>query len=156
MEQDVVDNSLLNEVRQIAYDLHVYLGTGLLEKVYENGLKHRLELAGHKVETQKPLKVYDKDGTVLGDYFVDLFVDDSLIVELKATKCLIGEHLAQTMNYLKIMDRELALLINFGSYRFECRSVINGRKEHTENKGDSMPAAREGSGDTSPDTYRSI
>ena len=93
-------NELMEEVRQIAYDLHVYLKTGLLEKVYENGLKHRLEKAGHKVEAQKPLKVYDEDGFELGDYFVDLFVDDSLIIELKATKAIAPEHVAQTINYL--------------------------------------------------------
>ena len=115
---------LLDEVRQIAYDLHVYLGTGLLEKVYENGLKHRLELAGHKVEAQKPLRVLDQDGFLLGDYFVDLYVDDCLIVELKAVSALASVHLAQTLNYLTIMKQQVALLINFGSYKFECRSVI--------------------------------
>jgi len=115
---------LLDEVRQIAYDLHVYLGSGLLEKVYENGLRHRLELAGHKVEVQKPLMVFDQDGTVLGDYFVDLYVDDRLIIELKAVNALAPAHLAQTLNYLSIMRRDMALLINFGSFKFECRSVI--------------------------------
>ena len=115
---------LIEEVRQIAYDLHVYLGTGMLEKVYENGLKHRLEIAGHKVEPQKPLKVHDVDGFLLGDYFVDLFVDDKLIIELKAAKALVAEHVAQTINYLKIMKQPCALLINFGSYKFECKSFL--------------------------------
>ena len=118
------DLKLIEEVRQIAYDLHVYLGTGMLEKVYENGLKHRLELAGHKVESQRPLKVYDVDGFLLGDYFVDLYVDDKLIIELKATKCLSPENAAQTINYLKIMKQRYALLINFGSYKFECKSFL--------------------------------
>ena len=118
---------LLDEVRQIAYGLHLYLGIGLLEKVYENGLKHRLELAGHKVEAQKPLKVYDRDGFELGEYFVDLYVDNCLIIELKATKTITAEHLAQTLNYLSIMKQKVALLINFGSFKFECRSVVNGR-----------------------------
>ena len=51
----MIDKNFLNEIRQTAYDLHTYLGNGMLEKVYENGLKHRLELAGHKVEVQKSL-----------------------------------------------------------------------------------------------------
>lgn len=97
----------------------------MLEKVYENGLKHRLEAAGHKVESQKPLAVYDEDGFELGNYYVDLFVDDCLIIELKAAKSIAAEHVAQTINYLKIMRRKMALLINFGSYRFECKSFIN-------------------------------
>ena len=149
---------LIEEVRQIAYNLHVDLGNGMLEKVYENGLKHRLEKAGHKVEAQKPLKVYDKDGFLLGDYFVDLYVDDCLIIELKATKTIASEHLAQTINYLKILNQPQALLINFGSYQFECRTIHssstnsprsswlnnNGRVEHVDR-------AEEGSGETSPD-----
>lgn len=61
-------NRLIEQVRQIAYRLHVYLGVGLLEKVYENGLKHRLENAGSKVDAQKPLRVVDEDGFALGGY----------------------------------------------------------------------------------------
>ena len=53
-------------IRQIAYELHVYLGTGYLEKVYENGLAHRLSKAGFNVQTQVPITVCDEDGYVLG------------------------------------------------------------------------------------------
>ena len=115
---------LAENVRQIAYGVHVYLTNGYLEKVYENCLKHRLEKAGYKVEAQKNLKVYDEDGFEIGDYFADLIVNDSLIVELKSVKALSGEHYAQTLNYLKITGYKLALLINFGSYKFETRTVI--------------------------------
>ena len=114
---------LIETVRQIAYDLHVYLGNGMLENVYERGLRHRLEKVGLKVETQKPLVVKDEDGFVLGEYFVDLFVDDRLIVELKTAKSISNEHLAQTMNYLKVTGGDVAFLINFGSYKFESRKV---------------------------------
>ncbi len=115
---------LIDEVRQIAYDIHKYLGNGYLEKVYENCLRHRLEFAGRKVEAQKPLRVFDSDGFLLGEYFADLVVDDALIVELKATKALSNEHLAQILNYLKTTGLEYGLLINFGAYRFEIRSVV--------------------------------
>ena len=118
-------NELIAKVRQVAYDLHVYLGTGLLEKVYENGLKHRLEKIGLKVEAQKPIKVVDEDGFVLGDYFADLVVEDTRIVELKAAKMLSPEHVAQLINYLKITGKECGLLVNFGSYKFEARSFLN-------------------------------
>ena len=116
-------NELLAEVRQIAYGVHVYLANGYLEKVYENCLHHRLLKAGHKVEAQKSLRVFDEDGFELGEYFADLVVDDSLIVELKSVKRLTGEHYAQTLNYLRITGYAKALLINFGSYRFETRTV---------------------------------
>ena len=116
--------TLVDRIRQIAYDLHTYLGTGLLEKVYENGLCHRLKQAGLKVEAQRPLKVYDSDGFCLGEYFADLVVEDKVIVELKAVKGIANEHYAQILNYLKITGAPAGLLINFGSYKFEVRTVI--------------------------------
>ena len=116
--------SLVDEVRQVAYDVHVYLGNGFLEKVYENCLKHWLEKAGYAVEAQKRLEVRDEDGYLIGEYFADIVVDGRLIVELKAANALAGEHYAQVLNYLKITGYEKALLINFGSYRFESRTVV--------------------------------
>ena len=115
---------LIKEVRQVAYELHVYLGNGLLEKVYENGLRHRLERAGFRVEAQRPLRVVDEDGFVLGEYFADLVVDDRLLIELKSTRAIAPEHLAQTMNYLRITGIDVGLIVNFGAYRFESRKVF--------------------------------
>ena len=111
------------KVGQVAYGVHEYFGNGLLEKVYESALAHRLEKSGFNVERQKPLKVFDADGFCVGDYFVDILVDGELIVELKAAKALAPEHLAQTLNYLKITGFPVGLLINFGSYKFERRTV---------------------------------
>ena len=121
-EADIED--LVARIRQIAYDLHVYLGAGLLEKVYENGMMHRLRKAGFHVEAQKPLRVFDNDGFCLGEYFADLVVEDVVVVELKAVQCIANEHYAQILNYLKITGAPAGLLINFGSYKFEVRTVI--------------------------------
>ena len=117
--------TICDRIRQIAYELHEYLGIGYLEKVYENALEHRLIKAGYKVERQKPLKVFDDDGFCVGDYFVDMLVNDKLIVELKAVKALAGEHFAQILNYLKITRNPVGLLINFGSYKFERRTITS-------------------------------
>jgi GxxExxY protein len=117
-------NELCNVVRQTAYDIHVYLGNGHLEKVYENALAHRLRKIGFDVKQQYPLKVYDEDGTEIGDYFADLFLDNRLIVELKAAKAIADEHIAQILGYLKASRIEHGLLINFGSYRFEIKKFI--------------------------------
>ena len=121
---DVDIEDLIARIRQVAYDLHVYLGTGLLEKIYENGLAHRLRKAGFHVETQKPLNVYDSDGFCLGEYFADLVVEDLIVVELKSVQCIANEHYAQILNYLKITGAPAGLLINFGSYKFEVRTVV--------------------------------
>lgn len=114
---------LASQVGQIAYRVHEYFGNGLLEKVYESALEHRLVKAGYKVERQRPLKVFDEDGYCVGEYFVDMLVNDSLIVELKATKALAPEHFAQILNYLKLTKSPVGLLVNFGSYKFERRTI---------------------------------
>ncbi len=115
--------AICDRIRQIAYELHVYLGTGYLEKVYENGLAHRLEKAGMKVSRQIPLRVQDEDGFVLGEYVADMVVE-GIVIELKAVSCLLPAHVAQTMNYLAAMKMEHGFLINFGSERFQCRKVV--------------------------------
>ena len=112
---------LSDRVRQTAYDIHVYHGHGHLEKVYENALAHRLQKAGLEVRQQQPVKVYDEDGTLIGDYLADLLVEGVLIVELKTAKALAPEHEAQILGYLKSTRLEHGLLINFGSYKFEIR-----------------------------------
>ena len=115
-----------DEIRQIAYELHVYLGVGYLEKVYENGLRHRLEKAGFLVQTQVPIQVKDEDGYLLGDYVADMIVD-GLIIELKAVTTLLDVHVAQLMNYLKATGLEHGLLLNFGSEKFQCKKIARTR-----------------------------
>jgi GxxExxY protein len=118
--------ALSDQVRQTAYDIHVYHGHGHLEKVYENALAHRLRKAALDVRQQHPIKVYDEDGTLIGDYLADLLVEGVLIVELKTAKTLAPEHEAQILGYLKSARIEHGLLINFGSYKFEIRKYAWG------------------------------
>jgi GxxExxY protein len=107
-------NELCDVVRQTAYEIHVYHRSGHLEKIYENALVHRLRKRGIKALQQQPLIVYDEDGTVLGEYFADLFIEDRLLVELKAVRQVADEHVAQILGYLKSSRIETGLLINFG------------------------------------------
>lgn len=117
-------NELCDIVRENAYSLHSYLRHGHLEKVYENGLAHRLRKLGLEVKTQHPLKVYDEDGTILGDYNADLFVENSLIVELKACRSTNDDHVAQLLGYLRSSRIEHGLLINFGAPTFHIKKYI--------------------------------
>jgi GxxExxY protein len=112
---------LSHRVRQTAYDIHLYLGHGHLEKVYQNALVHRLRKAGLEIKQQYPLNVYDEDGTLLGDYFADLLVENTLIVEIKASRSLALEHEAQILGYLRSAKLEHGILMNFGSSRFQIR-----------------------------------
>src|SRR5579871_5438262 len=93
--------SLCDMIRETGFSLHRFLGGGHLEKVYENGLLHRLGKLGLDVRPQHALEVRDEDGTILGDYFADLFVDARLIIEIKASRALTDEHIAQIIGYLK-------------------------------------------------------
>ncbi len=68
---------------------------------------------GLEVEEEKPLKVY-YDNQVVGDFFVDLFIDENVIVELKSVQRLTTEHEVQLVNYLNGLKKEIGLLINFG------------------------------------------
>ena len=115
---------LCDAVRQVAYAVHLYHGHGHLEKVYENALAHRLRKAGLGVKQQFSLNVYNEDGTLLGEYFADLFVEGCLVVELKACRALQEAHVAQLLGYLKSARVEHGLLINFGSYKFEIQKKI--------------------------------
>ncbi len=115
--KDIMD--LCDQVRETSYAIHEYHAHGHLEKVYENALAHRLRKAGLDVKQQCPLKVYDEDGTEIGDYFADLIVENCLLIELKAAKTLADEHKAQLLGYLRASGIEHGLLINFGSYKFQ-------------------------------------
>ena len=120
---------LCDLVRETAYAIHLYHGHGHLEKVYENALAHRLKKTGLSVRQQYPITVYDEDGTVIGEYFADLFVDERLVVELKACRTLADEHVAQILGYLKSARIEDGLLINFGSYRFQIKKYIMSQEK---------------------------
>jgi len=115
---------LCDVIRQTSYDIHEYLKSGHLEKVYENALAHRLRKLGIDVKQQHDLTVYDEDGALLGKMTADLFIENVLIAELKACKTLIQEHIAQIFGYLRASRVEHGLLINFGSPKLEIKKYI--------------------------------
>jgi GxxExxY protein len=112
---------LCDRVRETAFALHRYLRHGQAEKVYENGLAHRLRKQSIRVIQQHPLSVFDEDGTLLGEFFADLFVEQRLLIELKACRALADEHVAQLLGYLRASHMEHGLLINFGAPKLEIR-----------------------------------
>ena len=89
------------------------LGYGFLEKVYERALFIELNKIGIKVECQKSIKIH-YDNQIIGDYYADIMVDNTVIIELKAVEILCEQHELQLINYLKATDIEVGLLLNFG------------------------------------------
>jgi GxxExxY protein len=116
-------NKLTEKIIGCAYDVANTLGTGFLEKVYENGLRIDLERAGLAVLQQHPIPVFYR-GEVVGDYYADLLVESGVIIELKAVKALDEIHMAQCLNYLKATGLKICLLINFGKSRIEIKRVV--------------------------------
>lgn len=98
------------------------LGSGFLEKVYENALAHEIRKAALKVEQQVGISVH-YDGLVVGTYVADLVVENRLLLEIKACKALDDIHMAQCLNYLKATGIHTCLLINFGVPKPQVRRV---------------------------------
>ena len=115
---------LCDVVRETGYAAHRYLRNGHVEKVNENSLANRLRKLGLKVIQQHPLNVFDEDGTLLGEFYAALFVDDRLIVELKAVRHVADEHVAQLLGYLRASRVEHGLLTNFGAPKFQLKKYI--------------------------------
>ena len=104
---------LTHKIIGCAYKVFNTLGFGFLESVYHKALLIELAKAGLRVESEKTLKVYYRD-EVVGDFSVDLFVEGTLIVELKSVEKLVTAHEVQIVNYLTALRKEMGLLINFG------------------------------------------
>ena len=117
-------DALTEKIIGCAYAVSNGLGAGFLEKVYENALCAELRAAGLDVRQQHPLPVHWR-GEVVGDYYADVFVEASIVVELKSTKAIGDAHVAQCLNYLRASGLPLCLLLNFGKGGVEVRRVIH-------------------------------
>ncbi len=122
-------NQLCDTIRETCFAIHRYHGHGHVEKIYENALVHRLRKQGIEVSPQHPLKVFDEDGTFLGDMTADLFVENQLLVELKAARAVTEEHVAQLLGYLRASKIETGLLINFGSSILHVKKYLMTQSE---------------------------
>jgi GxxExxY protein len=115
------------EIVDAAFRMHVALGPGLLESVYEIVLTRSLNRRGLTVERQKPVRI-QIDGVTFDEGFrVDLLVEACVIVEVKSVERLAPVHAKQLLTYLRLMDLRAGLLINFGATRFKdgVKRVVN-------------------------------
>lgn len=116
---------LTEKIIKAAMNVHNALGFGFMEKVYENSLMIELELCGLKAIQQHAIKVFYK-GKVVGDYIADIIVEDKIIIELKSIENLNKIHEVQLVNYLKAVNMEVGMLLNFGKEKLEFkRKVLN-------------------------------
>ena len=112
----MTDSDITYEVRGAIYDVYKELGPGLLESVYEEALCYELEQRGLKVERQKPVPINYKGNVLKTDLRLDLLIEDKVIIELKSVEELKPVFFKQTKTYLKLMNKHIGLLVNFGEY----------------------------------------
>lgn len=118
------DEELTEKILAACFEVINELGAGFLESVYEKALMISLRDKGLKVASQVSIPVHFR-GQIVGDFFADIIVESTILLELKAVKNLAPEHLAQVINYLKGTGLETALLVNFGNKKLEYRRLNN-------------------------------
>ena len=120
---------LTHKIIGCAYNVYNQLGFGFLESIYQKSLVIELRKNDVKVEAERSLKVY-YDDHIVGDYFIDLFIENTVVVELKSVDHLSSQNEVQLVNYLSGLKKDIGLLINFGpsgvdvkrKYRFKQKS----------------------------------
>ena len=130
-KQDGQDTGLKHEqitrsVIGCAFAVINELGAGFLESVYEKALLLALRQESLSAIAQHPVKVMFR-GECVGDFYTDLFVEEKVIVELKAVKAIAPEHQAQVINYLNATGIQVGLLINFGNPKLEYKRFTRSR-----------------------------
>jgi GxxExxY protein len=120
------DVERINRITEViigcAFKVGSKMGCGFLEKCFKNALAHELRKAGLNVEREVELKVW-YDGIVVGEYYADMIVEGTVLVELKACDSLHPAHSAQCINYLAATGLPVCLLINFGK-RVDVKRIV--------------------------------
>jgi len=125
-DTDLKYEQITKSVIGCAFEVINELGAGFLESVYEKALLLALRQKGLSAISQYPVKVMFR-GECVGDFYVDIFVEDKVIVELKAIKTILPEHQAQIINYLNATGIEVGLLINFGNSKLEYKRFTRSK-----------------------------
>jgi len=106
-------NAITSQILKAAYTVHTNLGPGLLESAYEACLYYELLATGLTVERQLPMPLIYKEIKMDTGYRIDLLVEKSIVIEVKAIDAFTDVHLAQMITYLKLSKCKVGLLINF-------------------------------------------
>ena len=119
----MIHAELTEKIIACAYRVYNKMGFGFLESVYEKCLTIELSKSGLRVETQKPITVF-YEGEIVGEFFSDILVNDTVILELKSVRKIAKAHEVQLVNYLVTTGKEIGLLINFGEQKVEVKRKL--------------------------------
>jgi GxxExxY protein len=125
-DQGLKYEGLTQAVIGCAFEVINELGAGFLESVYEKALLLALRQKGLAATAQHPVKVMFRNKCI-GEFYADIFVENKVIVELKAVKSIVSEHQAQIINYLNATGIEVGLLINFGNPKLEYKRLTRSK-----------------------------
>ena len=114
---------LTGEIIGAAMEVHTVLGPGFVETIYHRALLHELKLRGFSIETERQLDIEYKK-TIVGVHRLDMVINQSVVVELKAVNCIIDAHRAQAISYLKASGLHVALILNFGEPSLTFKRVV--------------------------------
>jgi len=125
--EDYPKKELTEKIIKAAFAVHNKLGSGFVEKMYENAMAKELRSMGLAVEQQKPLDVI-YGGDPVGDFSVDLLVEESVVVELKAVRTLEKSYEDKLLHYLKASNLHVGLLLNFGNSSVQIKRKVYSNK----------------------------
>ena len=109
----------------ICMEVHRILGGGLLEIVYKDALEYEFRKHNISFQREKEYNIKYKDIVLAHKFYADFIVYEEIILEIKASKDIIDEHIAQTINYLKLADSDLGIIVNFNKKSLEHKRVIH-------------------------------
>jgi GxxExxY protein len=115
----MTENEIAAQIVDAAYKIHIVLGPGLLESVYLAVFAYELRKRGLAVETERDLPVIYEQVRIAVGFRIDMIVEEKVIVELKSVEKLASVHQKQLLTYLRLADKRLGLLINFGEARIK-------------------------------------
>lgn len=124
LEHGIIYKNESYDIIGACMEVHKNLGCGFLEAVYQEALAIEFNRRKIPFEQEKHLKITYKGTILQKEYIADFICYDQIIIEVKALSKLLPEHLAQTMNYLKITDFKLGLLVNFGTTSLQYKRVL--------------------------------
>ena len=125
-QTDFKYSDLTSKIIGCAFEVHKVLGNGFQEVIYQRALAHEFSLQEISFSREHEMPIFYKNKQI-GTRRVDFFVNNAVLVEIKAIKCLENIHLAQGKNYLEAYNIDVGLLLNFGSMSVEVKRLVNSR-----------------------------
>ncbi len=123
--QEGIYSDITGKIIKSAFNAHNFLGCGFLEEVYHKALLKELKWQNLLFISKPVIEVYYSDEELLGVFYPDFIIEEKIVVEIKATDGICDQYIAQTLNYLKAANLELALLINFGAKSLQIKRLLN-------------------------------